>query len=1133
MADRVHTLAREYPCLHPRPATTRLQPVPATDACLFTEDIRPAPAPISAASTAEYRAAGVRDFGVYPIAVPLAMRRKLDADELIRQRAEEDKRVREVSGSVAYTEEDKAWHALSDRVWNALPSHLAWRRRIVDYVPLPTGPSYYREVVMNKQALSPRSIFGGDGAPNPISFIVTWCDVNNKPEMLAWAVANISMRAYFTINDMYARYAPTGDYSEAMPPYLVYLCPRRHFRAHTLPVAPTAAAGDDASASPPRHSGELSDARILDLDAYEYARRSTITDFVYAMFLQVEAMRRPRAASAAADDEPAAAAPADEAPERAESKRRKRASTADDEVAMRANARSKSEPHEWCAHNLCRQPMMFLSTAGYRSMPIPGAVDDFNAVMTSMHGPARTDTHVKSTRRRWFAQRNALLTVEKHIYPESTSCRYADHGVPMFVFHLFGAPEQPTFRGTASLDLVMRTFYFAHDLASFVGTKATEELCTAVRAFVRAHATTAVATQPAKRARAAAAAAAPARARRQTNAAKQRRANESEMTCFTRNAASRRPLSAVRRRYCFYTNKSELYALAPALVGDAPMARTAVVADYDEQSPSYMSVEYVLWCIAEGHAPSSDHCDTLFPVARDASSLPPPGASDPLQMAEWVVYTRVGERLMPLSHVRYIRRFNTTRAAYDNRAGDAHGPSVAETVYSMYAALCCVLRQERDVVATLCRAWHCHDEPTARNILAALSSGRELYHRRMEHAFLGSAYPGIGVRSAVISAIGHWDSTPGTCVPTDVLGLGFVHASHFELKELPRAATDALGDDGELRDYALAAVGMVNAGALLDLGDMPAPVRDIVLAAFEQAFDQTWEPALWFMANRTRTPLVLCTTADRGALQWADVYRRVGPFDAFSDSVIGALKRAVHDRSGELHADIRDHAAFTSDGVGTLRVMAMVLSESRTHPTLLRTVTDAIERAGASASVGVFGEHSGKWLNVRADIAEMLVSPPHELSVRVIAACCNTLRDDVPASSAAAAASMPESTSSRLVDVFKSLVMDPSRERAMSYWLGLSRALAKARDAPPPADVQARVVVARLLAESTHWRALALERSVAAARATRPAARAPARVTMLASPAPPPPAAAPPTLATAVGGPVAVAAILHPVSARP
>lgn len=1127
-----------FPDIVPRPATMRLRPVPATDAILFTEGATPEPARITSTGREGYVPSDAELFLIEPIAVMLEQASPLDMHELMSLKTEEDDAIRKHARR-AVTEESKEWASSAATVWNSLSTHYRWRSSIKGYRPWPTGPDYYRQTVMEGKCVSPLSIFGEPGGPNDISFLVRFCKQVGNAKMLVLSVTAIAMRAWATINDRYMQHHPEkGEFSDAMPPYLLYLCQGRDFKENTKLRSIRRTALDMAV--------------IMRQDYYEMARRCSITDYVYHILLAADVLSGYYLSESSAVDEPEAepvAAAAAAVAVKTEKKKK------------RAVKKFTNAPGDWTQNNLGKQALMYLTTSHWKAMPVSNLTRDVNALMDTIFGNGKKGVMIKEKHRRWFRKRNNNFTVIKPTLPGVLANRFVDHAFPMFIYHLFGSPDLPTLRATGGAPADVRVKTIAWDMARWTGSKEADKVRQATRAWLKSQETKHA--PPGKRRKTENDdsdhdgddddyKAKPEeeehgkRKRHQSHNDKDKKHKEYMSACFTRDAATRPVVSAVTKRYTLYSPvTNRLYNTGPESAAISNLTTSTFLSDFDEQSPSHCTLPYMLWCADNGM--SLFDPDLPFARKRFHLCLDPASESKAIALPQIEYMKFMGRTLVKLPrghalamhplHAYIIERFNRLKAAFESEAGDK--PPVSDVVYAQYQALCCLLTEEKDILRTLADIWVNRPitEDKYRVLLAVLGEGRRAYHYRMESAFWSVSYKVPTIRANAIALIGSWNRIdPPPRLPAKP-GFGLIHPLVFAKSWRPLQ----LGfNDGSTQPVpeALGALIVqirceIYAGHIMDDAEIVArhPEADgkrlmiwhegewahwVEFTRREQeiAISQIWLPCLHVLANRLHVPLILCSTPD-AVVQWHELGKRKSAFDTLADEVIGRVNAELASHSGELCEAIASQERFDADSAMMLRVLSLAAGASGdSHRVLMGHIQGALERAGDR-----FSGETSIWKNCRRLIFDSISVKPHTLQNDMLMSCISQLLSD----GAFKYEKSGVNVVSRIISAIKSLLTDtdPAVRTTMRIHIGSMQ-----KKAVIPPEWPSNVIFTWLMKELGGG----AKKPVAAAAAA-------AAPVLLVSPPPPPPHAAAVrplaitegvTVARAVEAPVIAVAIAEP-----
>ena len=429
--------------------------------------------------------------------------------------------------------------------YNKLPFHVKWHTMIRDYDYYPTGVEYYKKHTLKGDESIHKyvSIFTSGDGPNSLEWLIkTAKTLQFSADVFFCAVAAVAAQAWFAINNRYMRYNPVSSYSTAYPPFIVRLHESRDLslvRVFTMKknTAVDRTVLDPTSCVLNSTNESHKECLCCQGDLYDVASVSTLAEYVgYVM------------------------------------------------------ARVCRWESDYCApylkiydHHIyektAKQGMLWLSTTNWTCYPVDGLYQRYNSCL--MQIPGEGGNLVKITDKKTFRARNMRGRVTKKVNISKKGGQYADYCLPTFYGHLFGRPNEAVLRGFGD----NRVAIVALDVSNYLGICDSKKVEVELKKYLlesksaptTSSSTTTTSTESKKRKVAASTSTPP------TNV-------KFEAIMF------RRFINCVDKRYCV---KSPTYLMPPVCL--LPHLQVVDGADlYDESSPSWLSIEYIIWCVKNG-----------------------------------------------------------------------------------------------------------------------------------------------------------------------------------------------------------------------------------------------------------------------------------------------------------------------------------------------------------------------------------------------------------------------------------------------------------------------------------------------------------------------------------------------------
>jgi hypothetical protein len=434
--------------LRPLATTTRFTPVPCRSATIYSNKRGTELAPmrcIQPSMHANGRRAKQKetpDTMRYPIGISLLTRFPFHYPQWVQFRDEEHKNVRSLWGHLrgqAKPPEDEdsiEWLSLAGRAWHRFSIHRMMANMIQDYAHFPTGWDHYRHYHLADKPHPSLNIFGADGSPNSIDYIV-WAKRHLKMPLPLFLslIATIAGIAWVTINDRWSHYCGNPDtfvgpgYSQLNPEFIIISMVRRESRL-TFP-------GPVDRSCPFGHlifrAGIECDCQSLPLDALAF--RFGKSDFmaivikrVIKVFEGLDLLGAPVSALA----EPAESA--------AHAK----------EIR---DAETREAVDDWIHESLTKQVRMWYTTCHWEECPVPDLIENYIAEVKA-NAPASqvASMMIDKTFSKHYRQRQRGFYTEKSVMPSLSETLFADYANPVVMIHLSATPMAPVLPALPAID---------------------------------------------------------------------------------------------------------------------------------------------------------------------------------------------------------------------------------------------------------------------------------------------------------------------------------------------------------------------------------------------------------------------------------------------------------------------------------------------------------------------------------------------------------------------------------------------------------------------------------------------------------------------------------------------------------
>lgn len=827
---------------------------------------------------------------------------------------------------------------VNTHVWNGLPFHSKWHTMIKDYVHYPTGADYYKNVVLNgamQHEFVP--IFTCDGGPNDLDMLMaTVTLMKAKPEVLYSVVAVVAARAWWTINDRFYRYQPRKKYSSVYPSYIV----RVHEQQDSSLVYTSEKSKRGSCIL--NNNDEEGESKHEDCvcctgDLYEAARTSTTAEFICYVMARI-CRWYPDYCTPHLD-------------------------TFDHETLEKT----------------AKQCTLWLYTTCWTRYPLDVLFDMYNDGLKDIGGHEASMVQI-GYKNAWRHRSKKGLVLKK---PKIAQwCRYADYCLPTFYGHIFGQPNTPTLRpNTHGTNKASWMTCITLDMCNFLGKGESKSIEIPLKRLLeRSRSSPAVLLSSETE---------------ETKSIKRKRPSPSSASVKNIAVHYRQQVNCVETRYLF-TAPTKL--LPPVCL--LPHQPSIIGADlYDESSPSWLSVEYVLWCMKQGArlftlSGTTDPNKLKWPLISPAASAP----CDDIGIQIYHRIYVVPDATMTIQE-KYTLSLSKQRQLLWT---PLH-------MICLFDALNVIAKEYEDVICTLAfeLGVTCTDS-SIQSFIDVLRKGKEEQERLLHHKLYDDDEEGQegAKRSRTDDVFGHllklgrsalkqlaleWNPSQ-PFKPSNVPGLGMLTYKQIS-DALPPLETRPTTNKTDPVYEAIMNLRVCNAGAYLDqrtitefynehkesllvgVDDDFCPIHEFLVKEYERWYINIWHPLLTAANLLMIRPIIQVYSWEGKIVDYCNSTRKETDLEQIARTTMSDFTDFIAMYPNKLSALCRLSNAKDPAVIHYMRYMISVMGDDPEHAEVAKEAKLSIARASGTVMHGINPNETPIWFSCYHELTKWFERP--------------------------------------------------------------------------------------------------------------------------------------------------------------